>query len=174
MKTKNIVIVILRLFTLSFLLQAIMKAIPFLIQITVALKRPTLIEIVSPWSMILIYIVLALIFWFLASPIATLVTRKLPDDKLDIGSFSMVDCYNLIFIGIGLFFTLGNMAQSLNWIHYIFKVSVSTSSTYWRTEIDWYSVSESIIPFIIGIVLIIKAKYWSQKLFNLHNKCEKE
>lgn len=173
MKLKNIVIVILRLFTLSCLLQAIMKAIPTLIRITVAQKEATLIEIITPWSMIIIYIILALIFWFLVSPIASLVTRKLPDDKLDIGSFSMIDCYCLIFIGIGLFYILGNMAQSLNWIHYIFKLSVSTSSTYWRTEVGWYSVSKSLIPFIIGILLIIKAKSWSQKLFNFHNKCNK-
>lgn len=163
----------MRLFTLSFLLQVIIKAIPTLIQITVAQKEATLIEIITPWSMIIIYIILALIFWFLASPIANLVTRKLPDDKLDIGSFTLTDCYCLIFIGIGLFYTLGYIAQSLNWIHYIFKLSVSTSSTHWRTEVDWYLVSESIIPFIIGILLIIKAKSWSLKLFEFHNKDEK-
>jgi hypothetical protein len=170
MNIKSIVIIILRLYALNFFLEALIKIIPTAMRILMAFEGLEGVQKAIPWSLIVILLVFSIIFWFLAFPIANLVTRKLPNDELTLGSLTLINCYTVAFFSIGLFFVVSNVANSFSWFYYIFHMAVSTSGPSWKSEVDWYSASATITPFIVGIVLVFKAKFWADKLLKYHNK----
>lgn len=167
MNLQSLVVVVVRLIALDFLLRVAVQLAPQLLSFTELYHGASLDE---PWSLLVLPCVLvvglvvsAVLFWVFALPIARLVTRGVPHD-LSFGTLSLVDCYSVAFMGIGLFYIANHLPQILNWTHFLFKVAALRPGDTWKEEVKWYDVSQAFIPFIVGVVLFVNGRRWAAAL----------
>jgi hypothetical protein len=105
----------------------------------------------------------AVLIWMLALPIARLVTRGAPVE-LSFGSVSLMDCYSVAFLAVGLAYICKNLPQVLNWTHFLIQAKATHSEDAWKEGVQGYPISQAFIPFIIGIVLFVKGRAWAGAL----------
>jgi hypothetical protein len=108
-------------------------------------------------------IICAVLFWVFALPIARLVTRGISHD-LSFGAMSLVDCYSIAFMSVGLFYISSNLPQVLNWAHFLFKAAATKAGNSWKEGVNWYDVSQAFIPFIVGLLLFVNGRRWAVTL----------
>ncbi len=175
MNLQSLIVVILRLMALNFFLQVAIQLSPQLLRFTEMSRQagPAVMGsyLAVPVFMVIGPIVGAILIWVFALSIARFVTRGVSRD-LSFGSFSLVDCYSVAFIGIGLFYIAGHFAQVLNCAHYLFKAAASQPGDTWKQGVQWYDVWSVFIPFIVGIVLFVKGRSWSVALARSQGQSE--
>ncbi len=165
MNLRSLVVVVLRLLSLNFLLQVAVTLTPQLLQFSRSYRElPSEFWLaVLPWVVLGSMIACAVLLWILALPIARLVTRGVAQD-ISFGAMSLVDCYSIAFMAVGLLYIAGHLPQVLNWTFYLFKAAASRSGTEWRQEVNGYAVSQAYIPFIVGVILFVKGRSWAVTL----------
>ncbi len=175
MNLQSLVVVVLRLMALNFFLQVAIQLSPQLLRFTEMSRHGGLAEMGSylavPIIMVIGLIVGAILIWVLALSIARFVTRGVSRD-LSFGSLSLIDCYSVAFIGIGLFYIASHFPQVLNWAHYLFKAAASQPGSTWKGGVQWYNVSSALIPFVIGVILFVKGRSWAVALARSQEKSE--
>jgi hypothetical protein len=175
MNLQSLIVVILRLMALNFLLQVAVQLSPQLLRGTEMSRQGGLTDIgsylVVPIMMVIGLILGAVLIWVFALSIARFVTRGVSRD-LSFGSLSLVDCYSIAFIGIGLFYIASHLPQVLNWSHYLFKAAASQPGDAWKEGVQWYDISSAFIPFVIGVVLFLKGRSWAVALARQQEKSE--
>jgi len=167
MNLQSLVVVVLRLMALDFLMRVAVQLTPHML-LSLGLYPHSPVDggpSVLPWLVLAAMIISAVLLWSLALPIARFVTRGVAHD-LSFGAMSLVDCYSIAFMAVGLFYISGNLPQVLNWTHYLFKMAVASSS--WKEEVKWYDVSQAFIPFIVGVVLFVNGRRWAVALSRRH------
>ena len=173
MNLQSLVVVVLRLVSLNFLLQAAVQLTPSLLRFIDLYQRVPPDDSRSlfllPWLVTIGVILSAVLLWAFALPIARLVTRSLPQD-VSFGALSLVDCYSVAFIGIGLLYIASHLPQVLNWVHFLFTSAASDSGNSWKEGVRGYDISQAFIPFIVGIVLFVKGRSWAVALARGHEK----
>jgi hypothetical protein len=162
MNLQSLVVVVLRLMALDFLLRVAVQLTPTLL-INLKLWERSQLDIVLPWIVLAVLVVCAVLLWFLALPIARLVTRGVSHD-LSFGAMSLVDCYSIAFMAVGLFYISSHLPQVLNWSHYLFKVAATKAGDSWKEGVQWYDVTQAFIPFIVGVVLFVNGRRWAVAL----------
>lgn len=164
MNLQSLVVVILRLLSLNFLLQVSYQMAPQLLRYTELSQQVRGDEFQSllllPWLLVVGLILSAIFLWVFASSIARLVTRGLPPE-LSFGTLSLIDCYSIVFIGLGVYYIANHFPQVLNWTHYLLRMAASYPGDTWKEKVRWYDVSQAVIPFIIGIVLFVNGRKWA-------------
>jgi hypothetical protein len=160
-------VIALRLIALKFLLNIFVQV---MTQVTVRGGYPDSLPFSNPFHTAYVLVMVGSItggfmLWALALPIAQHVTRGLPQE-LSFGAVSRVDCYSVGFIGVGLWLGAVYFAEVLNWAHYLLWLGASGDAATEElvTEVDKYSISASIIPFILGIVLLFNGRKWARCL----------
>jgi len=175
MNLQSLIVVILRLMALNFFVQVAIQLSPQLLRFTQLSRQGGLTEmgsyLVVPVMLVIGLVVAAILLWVLALPIARLATRGVSQD-LSFGSLSLVDCYSVAFMGIGLFYVASHFPQVLNWAHYLFKAAASKPGDTWKEGVQWYDVSSAFIPFAIGVVLFVKGRSWAVALAQRQDKSE--
>jgi hypothetical protein len=174
MNLQSVVVIVLRLMSLDLLLRAATQLTPWLLEMFRLHPHSPFDKSSSPlgalpWLVLAGIIVGAILLWVLARPIARMVTRGVPHD-LFVGALSLADCYSIIFMGVGLFYIAGHLAQVLNWTHYLFRAAASTSGNSWKEEVEGYQISEAFIPFIVGVVLFLNGRKWARALARKHTE----
>ena len=162
MNLQSLVVVVLRLMALDFLLRvAVTLTPPMLIYFRLYQRSPLdNTPSVLPLLVLAALVVCAVLLWFLALPIARLVTRGVSHD-LSFGAISLVDCYSIAFIAVGLLYISSGLPQVLNWMWYLFKAAATNTGSSWKQGVKWYQVSQAFIPFIVGVVLFVKGRRWA-------------
>jgi hypothetical protein len=167
MNLQNLVVVVLRLMSLNFLFGVSVQLTPYFIQFYRMSSRSPDEEsmfLMLVFALILGGLVLsAVLLWVLAPRIARLATRRLPQD-VSFGVMSLVDCYSLAFIGVGLFYIVGHLPQVLYWAFYSFKAAAATPTDSWKNDVSGYGVWQAFVPFIVGVVLFVNGRKWAVKL----------
>jgi hypothetical protein len=175
MNLQSLIVVVLRLMALNFFLQVWVQLSPQLLRLTEVSRQGGLTDmgsyLVVPLIMVIGLIVGAILIWVFALSIARLATRGVSRD-LSFGSLSLVDCYSVAFIGIGLFYIASHFPQVLNWAHYLFKAAASQPGDTWKQGVQWYDVWSAFIPFIVGIVLFVKGRSWAVALARSQGQSE--
>ena len=77
---------------------------------------------------------------------------------------SLVDCYSIAFMAVGLVYISSDLPQVLNWTHYLVKTVASRPGHSWTEGVNWYDVSRAFIPFAVGVVLFVNGRKWSVAL----------
>jgi hypothetical protein len=173
MNLRSLVVVVLRLMALEFLLQVVVQLTPKVLQY-LSLYQASQVgnqPSVLPWLVLAGLVISALLLWFMALPIARLVTRPLPQE-ISLGALTLADCYSVAFIGVGLLYIANGLPQVLNWGHYLFKAAASTSGDSWKEQVNFYQVSQAFIPFILGALLFFKGRPWAVALASRQTKAE--
>ena len=169
MNLQCLIVVVLRLIALDFLLRTTLEFTARIIWYLPEYKRSSVGDLwlmLLPWLLVIGLQVAAIILWFLALPIARLVTRGVSQD-LSFGTMSLVDCYSIAFIAVGLFYICSHLAQVVNWAHFILKTAVPGRG-YSEQTFNGYDVSQALITFIVGIVLFVKGRKWAVALARRH------
>jgi hypothetical protein len=173
MNLQSLVVVLLRLVSLNFLLQAFYQLLPQLIRFSELYRNldrdGSSFLLALPLMLMMGLIIGAGLLWAFAMPIARLVTRGLPAD-LSFGALSLSDCYSILFVGLGLFYAAGSFPRVLNWIHYLLKMEASRLDDSWRTEMNWYEVSQAFLSFIVGMILFVNGRKWAVALASRQTK----
>ena len=163
MNLQSLVVVVLRLMALDFLLRVAVQLTPQLLLLFRVYERSPLDDsrsfTVLPWLLFIGLVVAAVLLWFLALPIARFVTRGVSHD-LSFGAMSLVDCYSIAFMAVGLFYIASHLPLVLNWAHYFLKAAAPGRGNS-EPEFSGYDVSQAFIPFIVGVVLFANGRRWA-------------
>lgn len=166
MNLQSLVVVVLRLMALDFLLRVAVQLTPQILMVLKLSNRSPLddsrSDLVLPLFFITTMIICAVLFWVFALPIARLVTRGVSHD-LSFGAVSLVDCYSIAFMAVGLFYISSHLPQVLNWAHFFLKTAASGHGDSENTY-HGYDVSQAVIPFIVGVVLFVNGRRWAVAL----------
>ncbi len=175
MNLQSLIVVVLRLMALNFFLQVAIQLSPQLLRFTELSRQGGLADmgryLAVPVIMVSGLVVGAILVWVFAVSIARFVTRGVSRD-LSFGSLSLVDCYSVAFIGIGLFYIASHFPQVLNWAHFLFTSAASNTGDSWKQGVRGYDISQAFIPFIVGVVLFVKGRSWAVALARRQEKSE--
>ena len=167
MNLQSLVVVVLRLMALNFLLQVAIQMTPQMLQFLRLYERSPLSEsrslTVLPWLVLIGMIFSAVLLWVLARPIACAVTRGIALD-FSFGTLSLIDCYSIAFMGVGLYYVVSHLPQVLSWTHYLFKAAATSPGGTWKEGVSWYEVIQAFIPFLVGVVLFVEGRSWALAL----------
>jgi hypothetical protein len=165
MNLQSLVVVVLRLMALDFLLRVAVQLTPQMLLYFGMYQRSPLDSAPSvlPWLVLAALVASAVILWFLALPIARFVTRGVSHD-LSFGAMSLIDCYSIAFMAVGLLYFSSNLPQVLNWMHYLLKMAASSSGDSWKEQVRWYDISQTVMTFIVGVVLFVNGRRWAVAL----------
>lgn len=168
MNLQNLIVVVLRLIALDFLVRDVVEMAPFMLNYfhvteSSPLDNHSPASKALPWVLLTAVVIAAILLWFLATPLARLVTRGV-SQEISFGALSLVDCYSIAFMSVGLFYISSYLPQVLNWTHYLFKAAASQSGDAWKQSVQWYDVSQVFIPFIVGIALFVNGRGWAVEL----------
>ena len=151
---------------MDFLLRVAVQLTPQLLQYLRVYERSPLDDsrafMVLPWLVLAGLLVAAALLWCLAPPIARFITRGV-SQHLSFGAMSLVDCYSIAFIAVGLFYISSHLPQVLNWAHYFLKTAASGRRDTGEGA-SGYDVSQAFIPFIVGAVLFVNGRRWAVAL----------
>jgi len=162
MPLKSIVIIVLRLFTLNWLLYDItLWTIAFLsLSPSVSVSsQPSFIALYAPPSLILLA---AILVWLLAPMIARLVSPD-PDATVDMSSLTLYHLYCFGFVFLGLYFVLSSFADVINWTHYLAMEAHNSSKPDPQGQ-SLYQASRPVLTFVGGLVSLLGAPRWAKKL----------
>lgn len=139
MNLQSLIVVVLRLMALDFLLRVLIQLTPHLLQFLrlsdgLSLNEPPSF-MVLPWLVMNGLIAGAVLLWFLALPIARFVTRGV-SHELSFGAMSLVDCYSIAFMAVGLFYISSHFSEVLNWAYYFLKTRASGRGSWSRVSAD--------------------------------------
>ena len=175
MNLQSLIVVVLRLMALNFFLQVALQLSPQLLRFTEISRQDGNTGmgsyLVVPIITVIGLIAGAILIWVFALSIARFVTRGVSRD-LSFGSLSLVDCYSVAFIAIGLFYIVSHFPRVLNWAHFLFTSAASNSGDSWKEGVRAYDISQAFIPFIVGIVLFVKGRSWAVALARWQEKSE--
>lgn len=166
MDLQSLIVVVLRLMALDFLLRVAVQLTPQILKFLRVYEQSPLdgsrSYMVLLWLMLVGLIVAAVLLWFLALPIARFVTRGVSHD-VSFGAMSLVDCYSIAFMAVGLFYISSHLPQVLNWAHYFLKTAASGHRE-GEQGFSRYEVSQALITFIVGVVLFMNGRRWAVAL----------
>jgi hypothetical protein len=168
MNLQSLIVVALRLMALHFLLRTV---IVLLLEVIHVFNPGDPVWIVFPAIILFGMAGATVLLWVLAVPIARRVTRNVPQD-LSFGSMSLADCYSIAFIGIGLYYVTAQLPEVLNMSHYMFREAALSPGLSWREAVNFYEVSSTFIPFIVGILLFVKGRSWGEGLAQRQRRTE--
>jgi hypothetical protein len=164
MNLQSVVVVILRLLSLNFFLQVAIQLTPQILRLADLSRNVPAADLNTmlalPWLMVTGLTGGAIVLWMFALPIARAVTRDVPAD-LSLGTLSLVDCYSIVFLGVGLVYMGNHFPQLLYWAQFLIRAAASHSTDDWKKNVKWYDVSQAVIPFLVGIVLFANGRKWA-------------
>ena len=162
MPISNIVTIVLRLFAIQMLVQALSLALE--VTASFALRGGSsrnYFNYLTPAALL----VLAVLEWLLAPGISRLVTRN-HNSELSTGGLSREDIYAFAFVFLGLYFILVSIAPSLNWLHYLFSVEGRSTGQTAEGRKSFYDLASHLITLIAGFMSLLPANRWARRLVN--------
>ncbi len=156
MPLSNIVVIVIRLFSLNWLLTSV----PLFLAAT-ASPLPNdrnMAGVLMLYAPSVLLLILAAVLWILAPAIARLVSRGV-DTTVSVGGLSRSDLYSFAFVFLGLFFILSSFANVVDWAHYFATVSHPDA----RVR-NLYQLTRPCLTLGLGVVSLLGAPSWTKKL----------
>ena len=165
MNLQSLVIVLLRLMSLNLLLQSATQFFPVLFRLGMMYQSVQSgdLSFGLPWVMVSGFIGGAALLWMFAPSIASFVTNGLPGE-LSFGSFSLADCYTVVFIAVGLVNVVSQFPSILYWGHFALIAAPSQPGAVWDYSMRSHDIFNAVTRFIVGILLIVSARKWATAL----------
>ena len=170
MPLTNIVTIVLRLFSLSWLVQAIVSAVGI-----AAATAPYGSASPIPWYLNYgaagAYFVMAVAVW-LNSPLVSRIVTPRPDTTVSIGGLTRYDLYCFAFVFIGLYFILSSIGSAINWIHYYAASAKNAPQNDPERISAFYQLTQALVPLLAGVTSIAMASRLAKKLTVSQRKYE--
>lgn len=163
MLTSTIVLIIMRLFSVQWLVQGLgMLAMGFV-------EISQMNESRGGWFAAARFIpslgvlLCSVIAWIAAPFLARFIARKY-DAPVAVSGLSLQDLYSFAFVFLGLYFVLSSLADVLNWLHYALAVAASRGDFDPERNKSLYGLSRPLITLVAGCVCLVSGRRWARKL----------
>jgi hypothetical protein len=157
MKPSHIAQIIIRLFSISWFLQAIVQIVALLTMNVQDLRDPAL------FLLGIITFLIAIAAWFLAPALGMLICKG-NDTAEQISTITFQQLLHAMFLGIGLFFCLSSMAGLLTGLHFFLLMKSTPESIPAEFAISQYDFITPALTFFAGGFLVGSSGYWSAKI----------
>jgi hypothetical protein len=164
-RLSQLVVVVLRLLTLSFLLDAF----TFMLNALTAVIRVH----ASPLPELIILLVMGLLgglMWFFSPAIARLVVRNQESSAI-IGSLTLADLYSAIFLIVGLYFAVDSLGPTLTWFHYsLLQAGHTEAALTAQQQGNFYTLFKYLTKLLIGLWLVFNGRKLAGRLIRYQEK----
>jgi hypothetical protein len=164
MPLADIVTVVIRLFAIQTLVQAVGLLASATASVRFSSPRPEYVAYIPPAALLII----AIVEWALAAPIGRVVTRG-HNPAVQLGTLSRQDLYTFAFVFLGLYFVLVSIAPTITWLHYYLIWSGHAGGDE-MVQKSFYDLARHVITFAAGLLTLLPARKWSDKLMGLHSR----
>ena len=110
-----------------------------------------------------IFLLAGALFWVFAPFLSRQFTRG-ADSAISLEGVSLASLYSTAFVGLGLWFALGNFAIAINWIHYYISYGSNIEKMTNTGLGSFYNFSQPAMTVVAGVVLVASARIWARKL----------
>lgn len=107
-----------------------------------------------PFVVPVFYGILALVAWFFARSISQRIVAE-HDAHLSFSEVTAENFYTLGVLGLGLYYAIGNLAATVNWIHYLMINRAGQSLVHQTNGISLYDITSVAIPCVAGAAIAI-------------------
>jgi hypothetical protein len=160
----SLVAIVLRLTALNFFLRIVVEiSTPIMASAGFYHQSPDDAPPVIAWALVGGLLLGAILLWTLALPIARLVAKGLPFE-LSLGNLSLADCYSIGFTVLGLIYIVSHLAPVWNWLWFMLQSLIHGPRYPWSDRTRGYQIMTAFLPFIAGIILVLKRRKWALKL----------
>lgn len=161
---QTLIVVVLRLTALNFLVRVIVELTTPLLVFAGIYQRSTDDNAVPVgWVLVASLVIGAILLWALALPLARVVARGVPND-ISLDNLSLADCYSIAFMGVGLVYIISHAAGVWSWTSFMVQSMIHGPRYPWNDRTRGYEIAHAFIPFILGIILVVKRRKWAVKL----------
>ncbi len=167
MQSSLIVLIVLRLFSLYWLVQVLTELATAATEFSIKYAGgETNTAFYLTFFPALLLLVLAVATWITAPKLARRILGEY-DTVLEISGLTRQDLYCFAIVFLGLYFALASVGDVINWLHYYFINAAQTSLSYsQRQPPNYYGMSQSLITLIAGLTCFFKGKSWAGKLIS--------
>ena len=172
MPASTLVLIIVRLFAISWFVQAIILSLDIVTGNFITF-RPSTLEILLGIGSAVSALVFCLLAWILAPKIGRKITRGY-DAPISISEPSLEKLYAFAFVFLGLYFILDSIGATLNGLHYFLtmpSLKNANRSVFIQTQ-SLYQFTKPLITLIAGFIVLLSAKYWAARLMKSQQKSE--
>ena len=168
MPLSSILIIVLRLFSLVWLVQGVAM---FATATAAVVQYPSGHRYYWGYAAPVLELVIAAVTFILSARIARLVTPP-PDPSVSLGGLSQFDLYCFAFTFLGLYFVLSSIANALNWLHYFLVLAGSTPERDPQRQTSFYQLTAPLITLIAGGASLLFAPRCARKLTQIQRRNE--
>ena len=164
MLVSTIVLIVLRLFSIQFLLDGLSMLAASPVEFwAFSDQRNEAAMLTKALVMALVTILFSVVTWFAAPWLAQVIPEK-QNASVQIPSLSLRDLYAFAFIFLGLYFTLSSLGNTLSWLYYTFLTALSHTSLDPTRKQSLYNLARPLITMIGGLICLFCARRWANKL----------
>ena len=171
MNLQGIVAVLLRLMALNIVLQTLAEIPSHISTVADAFKASDLAALntsaLLALAVINVLFVCTILLWAYAVPLSRFITARVATD-VSVPSLSLADLYSVGFVGLGAFFAASYLPHATNWVLFLCQAAVADDDETWREDFTEYDLTEVFIPFVAGVLLIVKGRRWAVSLARKH------
>lgn len=150
----SIIIVVLRLFSLSWAVQGIATA---------AAMVPLGVGNLANYAAPALLVLAALATWFLAKPIAQLAGKGV-EQEVQVHQPSLRELYRFAFAFLGLYFALQSVAQAITWMNYYLTLLAGTDPNHPQRSSAFFGLMQHLITCVAGAACLLFASRFAEKL----------
>ncbi|MGI9089033.1 MAG: hypothetical protein ACR2HH_15035 [Chthoniobacterales bacterium] len=167
MPLNNIVTIVLRLSSLSWLVQGITGL------AAMAAARAASSPSLSYWSYAGpgCFLLAAVVAWLVAPALSRLATPS-SEFTLNVGALTRYDLSSFAFVFLGLYFILSSVGNAINWLHYFIFFAATAPAADSQQRVSFYRLTQPLITLIAGGVCVAFASRLARKLTNVQRKYE--
>jgi hypothetical protein len=165
MPLNSVVAIVLRLFSVSWLVQGVSGLI-----LMAAALAPLPSPYSNPWNYVghVFFVAVAVATWLLAPAIARFVTPR-PDSTVNVGGLTRYDLYSFAFVFLGLYFVLSSVGNAINWLHAYTFLAMNAPQA---PRNSFYGLTQALITCVAGGICIVFASPLAKKLTDAQRKYE--
>ncbi len=163
MPLPSIVTIVLRLFSLYWVVQGIIMFVSEIARGSFGLMG--LWSCAAPGALL----VTAVLMFLFSKPLAHFIS---PRTSLEFspGGLSLVDLYCFSFVFLGLFFVLCSFANTVNWLHYFFLVMRDSPTHDPHRSDNFYQLTQPLITLVAGGASMWFARRLALRLADIQEK----
>ncbi len=168
MPLNDIVAIVLRLFSVSWLVQGL-TGLAAMAAAFASIPSPYS----SPWNYAgpVFLVTVAVATWFLAPGLARLVTPR-PEASIELRGLTRYDLYCFAFVFLGSYFVLSSAANAINSTHFYLFLSRTVPQADPQRQTSFYELTQPLITCVAGGLCIAFASRLSKRLLIAERKYE--
>ena len=168
MPLSNIVAIVLRLFSVSWLVQGVAG---FASTAAAAASFPSPYSNLWNYAGPVFFVLIAASTWFLAPGLARFVTPR-PEAAIEVGGLTRYDLYCFAFVFLGIYFVLSSVANAINWAHFYLFLSRTVPQADPQRQTSFYELAQPLITCVAGGLCIVFASRLARRLAIAEGKYE--